>query len=446
MQEPPSNISASSPSANLSDAPRPSSSRIRLRERRWLIGFGVFVLAVFIGWKPLRHELVMAIALRADAPAEAVLSELVDGTSNHAQTLERMWRSGNLIVRRFVAEYLKSHLRTAPDLVLATQSIVIEAARDPDLDVREPVMSILADDQRGDFQMLLRQQLSDADPGVRVLALQQLQRVASSNDVPIAVQLLDDSDARVVVQAALLLRKTMGVDFGIRASHALPKFTRSDEAPLQPFNLDAIHRGVEQWHEWWALHRADFPQPTSLPRIVAGGLSTKEFALEDSNGRLIHLSDFRGKAVLLCFWKIGSAASFDDMATLKELQQQEARRLAVVGIAFDPAVGPQDDCSGEGHGGGHEHQHGHTQATDAHANCAMTKPAIKELVTRMGITHPVLLDVTGTLVFRYNVQEVPTYALIDAQGNLRRRFAGSRELSTFTAMLEAISRSDDRRD
>ncbi len=436
MPEP---LSEETASTNASKTPPQRSSKISPRDRWWLIGFTLFVLAAVVLWKPLRHEIVMALALRSDAPSDAVLSELTDGTSDRARTLERLWRSGNLVARRFVAEYLKAHPRTEPALANFVQSIVSEAAHDPDLDVREPVMSILADDQRGDIQRLLRQQLNDADPAVRVLALQQLQRIASSNDVPLAVQLLDDPDPRVIVQAALLLRKTTGLDFGIRANHALPKFTHSGETSLPAFNFEAIHHGVQQWREWWTSHHAEFRQPVPPLRILVARLPAKEFALEDSEGKLTRLSDFRGTTVLLCFWKIGDTASFDDVTVLRELQERESQRLAILGIAFDPTVGPQDDCGGEKHGGGREHQHGHAHAATPHADCAATKSAIKELITQKGIKHPVLLDTTGSLVFRYNVQEIPTYVLIDAQGNLRRRFAGSRELPTWTAMVEEIT-------
>jgi peroxiredoxin len=439
MPEPLAKRTASTAPANTSESSRQWWSKFGPRDRWWLIGFAIFSLIVALGWKPARHQTVMALALRSDAPPGAVLSELVEGTTDRAPTLERMWRSGNLTVRQFVMEHLKTRLHTEPALVGAMEAIMNEATNDPDLNVREPAINILAEARSANSMMLLRQQLNDADPAVRVLALQQLQRVASSNDVPLAIHLLDDPDPRVTVQAALLLRKTTGLDFGIRSSHALPKFTRSEEAPLPPFNLDVIRRGAQEWREWWTQHRAEFPQPTSPTRIIPGRLPVKEFALEDSDGRLIHLSEFHGKAVLLCFWKIGNAASFDDVATLKQLQEQESRRLTVVGIAFDPAVGPQDDCGGEAHGGGHEHQHNNAHAVDSRGNSAATKPALRELVTRMSINHPVLLDANGSLVFRFNVQEVPTYALIDAQGNLRRRFAGARELSTWTAMVEEIS-------
>lgn len=434
MPAPPAKTIASTAPANTSVSARQGWPKIGPRDRWWLIGFALFSLVVVLCWKPVRHELVITLALRSDAPSGAVLSELVEGTSDRARTLERMWRSGSLVTRQFVMEHLKTRLHTEPALVGAMEVIVKEAANDPDLNVREPAINILAEARSVNSMMLIRQQLNDADPAVRVLALQQLQRVASSNDVPLAVHLLDDPDPRVTVQAALLLRKTTGLDFGIRSSHALPKFTRSDEAQLPPFNLDAIRRGAQAWREWWALHRAEFPQPSPPPRIIPGKLPAKEFALEDSEGRLIHLSEFQGKAVLLCFWKIGNAASFNDVATLKQLQEQESRRLTVIGIAFDPAVGLQDDC-----GDGHEHQHNHAHSAVPHADCAVTKPALKELISRMSINHPVLLDANGSLVFRFNVQEVPTYALIDAQGNLRRRFAGARELSTWTAMVEEIS-------
>ncbi len=439
MPEPLAKRTVSTACANTAESSRQWWSKIGPRDRWWLIGFAIFSLIVALGWQPVRHEMVINLALRSDAPSGAVLSELVEGTSDRARTLERMWRSGNLTARQFVMEHLKTRLHAEPALVGAMDAIVNEAAHDPDLNVREPALNILAEARSANSMMLLRQQLNDADPAVRVLALQQLQRVASSNDVPLAVRLLDDPDQRVTVQAALLLRRTTGLDFGIRSSHALPKFTHSDEAPLPPFNLDAIRRGAQLWREWWTQHRAEFPPPPPLPRIFPGKLLAKEFALEDSEGKLIRLSDFQGKAVLLCFWKIGSAASFDDVATLKQLQEQESRRLTVIGIAFDPAVGPQDDCGGEAHGGGHEHQHNHAHAADSHGNGAATKPALRELVTRMSINHPVLLDASGSLVLRFNAQEVPTYALIDAQGNLRRRFAGSRELSTWTAMVAEIS-------
>ncbi|MEK7781032.1 MAG: HEAT repeat domain-containing protein [Verrucomicrobiota bacterium] len=432
-------MKSSPASASPIQSPQRPWHKITPRDRVWLVGLVIFVIAAFVGWKPLRHELMMSLALRSDGPSDTVLSELADQTPNRARTLERMWRSGNLTARLFVAEYLMAHRQAEPALVTQMEAIVEEAAFDPDVAVRERALNILAQPQRAEFLVLLRQQLSDADPAVRVLGMQQLQRIADSNSVPAAIRLLDDPDPRVVVAAALVLRRVTGLDFGIKTSHALPQFGRvGGELPAKP-NLEAIQAGVKQWREWWGQHHEEFPEPAKPSPVAVNLLPAKDFTLEDSEGRPVRLSNFRGKAVLLCFWKIGDATSFDDLVALRQLQEQEAQRLTVLSVAFNPAVGPQDGCGGEEHTGGHEHQHGHAHSPGAGVDLTATKSALRDLVTRMGVNHPVLVDTKGAVVFRHNVQEVPAYALIDAQGNLRRRFNGSRELPVWTAMIQELS-------
>jgi peroxiredoxin len=297
---------------------------------------------------------------------------------------------------------------------------------------------ILAEDKNPESLALIRGQLTDVDPAVRVMALQQLRGAANSNDVPMLIRLLDDSDPRLIVQAASLLRKVTGVDSGIRASDALPNFARSEDGtPLPEPKLEAIQRGVRRWHEWWSSNRTEFSESAASPQVTASALPVKDFVLEDLDGRLVHLSDFRGKAVLLCFWKTGDARSSDDLAALKQLQEQQHQRLAVVGVAFDPSVGPQDDCEGEAH------EHGQPMMMNGHMMVMDASPGpiesvVRSLVAREQIQFPVLLDKKGTLVFRYDVRDIPTYALLDAQGNLHRRFAGTRELPVWTAMIQEL--------
>lgn len=306
--------------------------KLTQRECVWLTGLAIFMLVALIAWKPLRHELVLSLTLRSDGPSEPVLSELTDDGSDRAKVLERMWRSGNLTARSFVLDYLKTHLHTDTLLVNQMGTIVKAAASDPDLNVREPALNILAEVKKPESLALIRGQLTDADPAVRVLGLQQFHQAATSNDVAAAIRLLDDSDPRVVVSAAVLLRHITALDFGIRASDALPAFTHSDGEPPAIFNLAAIPRGVARWREWWALHHAEFPEPARLPRTIVPAMPVKDFALEDLNGRQVHLSDFRGKVVLLCFWKMGESASFDDLSVLKQLQEQNPQQLAVLGV------------------------------------------------------------------------------------------------------------------
>ncbi len=415
-------------------------SKLTNRERILLTGLAAFTLIMLFAWKPLRHELMISLALRLDGPSDSLLTELTDDGSDRINVLERMWRSGNMTARVFVLDYLKVRLHTEPALVSRTEKIVKEAAFDPDLSVREPALNILAQQKLPESRTLIRSQLTDADPAVRVLGLQQLQRIAESKDVQSAIRLLDDSDPRVVVQASSLLRKVTGYDSGIRAGDALPNFVRSDDGTPQPEpNFVAIQRGVQRWREWWGSNHMEFSESAALPRVNATTLPMEDFTLESMDGRLVHLSDFRGKAVLLCFWKTGDARSFDDLAALKRLQEQQRQRLAVVGVVFDPSVGPQDDCAEEGHGHSQEPMMMNGYMMAMNASPEPIESVVRDLVTEKKIPFPVLLDTKDTLVFRYNVQEIPSYALIDAQGNLHRRFTGTRELPVWTAMMGEIS-------
>jgi len=63
-----------------------------------------------------------------------------------------------------------------------------------------------------------------------------------------------------------------------------------------------------------------------------------DFALESLDGKTMHLSDFRGKAVLLNFWATWCAPCKIEMPWFVELQEQYgAQGLQVVGIAMDDA-------------------------------------------------------------------------------------------------------------
>lgn len=406
------------------------------RDKQWLVSLALFVAVTLLVWRPLRYELTMFFVLRADAPSDNVLAQLAAESGDPARALKRMWRSGNLTAREFVLDYLDTRRSTQPALLCQSAAIVNEAARDPDLKVQEPALNILAGHKDPESFALIRGQLSDADPAVRVMALQALQHTANPNDVPAALRLLGDPDPRVVVQAASLLRKVTDFDSGIRISDALPDFTRDEDGtPLSQPNLQAIQCGVERWREWWSSNQTEFSDSPNTPLVTASALPLNDFTLKDLSGRAVRLSDFRGKTVLLWFWKTGDVRCLDDLAALKSLQEQDRPQVAVVGIAYDPTVGPQDECAEEGHEHGQPMMmNGHMMVMDT--SLGPVESVVRDAVTQRQIPFPVLLDKKGTAVFRFNVQELPTYVLIDSEGRLCRRFTGSRTLEVFKAMAD----------
>jgi thiol-disulfide isomerase/thioredoxin len=72
-------------------------------------------------------------------------------------------------------------------------------------------------------------------------------------------------------------------------------------------------------------------------RIVIGDKTmAPEFALQSLDGKTLHLSDFRGKAVLLNFWATWCEPCKIEMPWIVDLQKQYASQgLQVVGVAMD---------------------------------------------------------------------------------------------------------------
>ena len=61
-----------------------------------------------------------------------------------------------------------------------------------------------------------------------------------------------------------------------------------------------------------------------------------EFALKDSNGQTVHLSDYKGKVVLLDFWATWCGPCKIEIPWFMEFEQQfKDRGFAVVGVSMD---------------------------------------------------------------------------------------------------------------
>ncbi len=407
----------------------------------------VTALAALVFWQPIRHDVLVAGVLRSDAPSESALTEAVGGASDPTQVLQRIWQVGSLSGRAFVVGYLQRNQK--PDALLARQMqpVLEQAAWDADLDTREAAFSLLAHWKDPSLRQWLCQQLGDADPAVRALAVQHLSRIANSNDVPAVVRLLDDPDPRVVAVTGTLLKRVTGQDFGLKATQALPKFAWPHSTPPAPVDWEGLNRGREAWRQWWAEHHTCFPSEEHLsdstPRFFAR--PTPDFALEDFDGRRVRLSEFHGKVVLVSFWNLTNDLSTVDEPAFHALLQNRGNDLAILSIAIDPAVWPEESCGDHEGGHGNEHGDAHEPAQShchkARMDLAGTRAAARALAARLGVRHPVLVDTTAALATRYAVNDLPAYVLLDAQGNLRRRVIGSRTEATFRAMVDEVART-----
>jgi thiol-disulfide isomerase/thioredoxin len=81
-------------------------------------------------------------------------------------------------------------------------------------------------------------------------------------------------------------------------------------------------------------HKARRPNTTLSARLQSG--PAPDFSLESLDGKTTHLSDFRGKAVLLNFWATWCAPCKIEMPWFIDLQKQYASQgLQIVGVAMD---------------------------------------------------------------------------------------------------------------
>lgn len=418
------------------------------RNRRALVALVVVGLTSLVLWRPIRHHVLLALVIHSDAPSEPALTEVVEGASNPAPILERIWQAGTFSGHLFVVNHLRRSQKSGASLVRQMEPVLEEAVWDADLETREVAFSVLAQQKNPSLCPWLHEQLGDADPAVRALAVQQLARFADSNDVSSAIRLLDDPDPRVVAATGSLLKRVTGQDLGLKSAQALPRFVWKADAPPKPVDLDAIRRGRDSWCAWWRLHQSEFPadsgagarSPAIYPRPA------RDFSMKDTEGRTVRLSDFRGKSVLITFWNLTNSLSFVDEPALQALQQKQSERLALLAIAVDPAAWPDESCGDHENGRGGEpadgHEHTNTHCHQARPDPAKTKADARALAARLGVRRPVLLDAKAALVARYGVHDLPAYVLIDPQGNLRRRFFGSRTVAVLEAMLKEVTATD----
>ncbi len=144
---------------------------------------------------------------------------------------------------------------------------------------------------------------------------------------------------------------------------------------------------------------APVPSPTALPENPA-----PDFTLPDLDGRLVTLSQLRGRVVVLNFWASwcpscrAEARDFGDFA-----RQYRDRGVTVVGVNL--------------------REDGITARAFAEAN---------------GMDYPLLLDADGAIGRLYQVVGIPTTIIVDADGSVRGRHVGvlnAAQLADYVAPL-----------
>lgn len=394
------------------------------------------VMLVWIFRAPLREQISARATLANDAPNPEAVTDMIEQADDRSAALLRTWNTGKIIHREVAINELKRLFPGNLPLPPALQSMLLAAALDPDMDVRELALGALLARHDPALTAGAVAQLADADPQARLLGVSYLKHANPSAGVPLAVGLLDDPDLRVVGLSAKLLESWSHENFGLKLADTV--LGENKETGLQEFSADGqakTQAAVEKAKAWWQRHQSEYPaiqreipaEANPAPRPVLA----EDFQLRTLEGKQVRLSDYRGKVVLINFWTTWCTACVSEMPELIALQCEHADNLAILGVSLDAVPDEDGEVGGEGSGQ-------KLDPNDPKASVPLLQK-IRDKVIRTvksrGINYPILLDEHNEVGGRFNGGALPTTVIVDAQGQVRRRFVGARSLPVFEAMI-----------
>lgn len=395
------------------------------------LALGLLIVALLLVFKgPIQRQLMLNVALNERSVSAELIEEIASGSGNPVGIYEAFWNSRKIphrvaALRAFNRGASINHLSEAPRWLY-------DAAMDADLQVRELSLAILASVDDPKLERIVHAWLLDPDPALKQLALRQARTSGLTNLSHTVASLLEHPEINVRIAAATTFRVWAGEDFGVRmvklnGIYDKESATYSGEDPIR---VREVKEGLEQWNRWWKDVGAEQfakvpiePSPGNTDRLPAPGFLLH--GLDHKDARLVEL---RGKPVLLNFWATWCSACWSEIPDLVELNDRLGDRVHIVGISLDGLPDQHEIDHGHSHGDGHEHVAGHEELTEL----------VATFVEKNKMDYRILLDPEGITSELYTGNELPMNVIIDAEGNLHRRFMGTRSLAGFEAILREI--------
>ncbi len=132
-------------------------------------------------------------------------------------------------------------------------------------------------------------------------------------------------------------------------------------------------------------------------KVIGALQRAPEFSLQALDGKLVNLSDYRGKVVLVHFWATWCPPCVDEMPTLERLHRtRKGKDFDILAISVD------EDAAG----------------------------AVAAFMRKNGLSLPVLLDPSRTAAELYGTFKLPETYIVDREGVVRYKEIGPRDWTT----------------
>lgn len=143
----------------------------------------------------------------------------------------------------------------------------------------------------------------------------------------------------------------------------------------------------------------------ALGQSAGQAATAPEFELKDLAGRVVKLSDYKGKVVLINFWATWCPPCRAEMPELVQLQKEnESRGLQIVGVTYP----------------------------------SYSRDAVRRLARKMKLNYPILFG-TRELAAKYDVGEVlPATVVIDREGKIRGLILGILQPEEFEQIIKPL--------
>ncbi len=142
---------------------------------------------------------------------------------------------------------------------------------------------------------------------------------------------------------------------------------------------------------WWSLATVALAEQTLTP--IPGEMAAPEFSLQDTKGKLHHLSDYRGRPVIINFWTTWCPPCREELPSMNRAWHKlEEEGIAMLAI-----------------------------------NMGEDEDTIFIFSADYPTDFPILMDQSGEVIEQWPVKGLPTTYVIAPDGTIAYRAIGSRE-------------------